>query len=101
MMHMVGQGVARSRHRALHYFDAGCALGNAAACNNSGLVLRRGGDGVEPDAAAALAKFLESCAGAFRNGCFNASTLYLQGAPGVPRDMPKAIRALPLARTHA
>ena len=35
--------------------------------------------------------FLRACKGGHKNGCFNLSTLYLQGGGSVAKDMPNAL----------
>ena len=44
-----------------------------------------------PDYSRAADYFLRACTSGHKNGCFNLSTLYLQGSSSVPKDMKSAL----------
>lgn len=63
------------------------------ACHNVGLLAHDGRamDG-GPEAGAARQYYEKACAGGFAPSCFNLSTLYIQGAPGLSKDMQLALK---------
>ncbi|KAM4640633.1 cytochrome c oxidase assembly factor 7 [Discoglossus pictus] len=63
------------------------------ACHNVGLLAHDGRvNGDKPDPVAARDYYTKACEGKFSASCFNLSALYLQGAPGVDKDMTKALQ---------
>ncbi|EDQ92230.1 uncharacterized protein MONBRDRAFT_6043 [Monosiga brevicollis MX1] len=89
---MSGRGTPASLPVAFKTFCRGCELDNVESCHNKAMMLRAGiPDEVPRDAPQALELFKKCCQRDFRNGCFMASTMYLQGAEGVAKDMPKAL----------
>jgi cytochrome c oxidase assembly factor 7 len=57
------------------------------------MILRAGKDGEIPrDGPKALELFEQGCNQDFRNGCFMASVMLLNGEAGVGRDMPMALQ---------
>ncbi|XP_068098511.1 cytochrome c oxidase assembly factor 7 [Hyperolius riggenbachi] len=62
------------------------------SCHNVGLLLHDGHvNNKEPDPVKARDYYTKACDGNFSASCFNLSTMYLQGAPGLPKDMSKAL----------
>ncbi|XP_027318730.1 cytochrome c oxidase assembly factor 7 [Anas acuta] len=64
------------------------------ACHNVGLLAHDGrvNDDDKPDPVAARDYYTKACDGNFAPSCFNLSVIYLQGAPGVPKDMNRALK---------
>ena len=62
---------------------------SAEACHNVGLLAQDGqvNDGGKPDLEKARDYYTRACDGSYSPSCFNLSTLFLQGAPGIPKDM--------------
>ncbi|XP_060101968.1 cytochrome c oxidase assembly factor 7 [Heteronotia binoei] len=63
------------------------------ACHNVGLLEHdgRGNYDEKPNASVARDYYSKACDGGFAPSCFNLSAIYLQGAPGVPKDMSRAL----------
>lgn len=63
------------------------------ACHNVGLLVQdgRGNDDETSNASLARDYYSKACDGGFAPSCFNLSAMYLQGAPGVPKDMTRAL----------
>lgn len=63
------------------------------ACHNVGL-LAHDGRAMEggPDASAAREYYEKACDGGFAPSCFNLSALYIQGSPGLEKNMPLALK---------
>ncbi|XP_001506586.1 cytochrome c oxidase assembly factor 7 [Ornithorhynchus anatinus] len=62
-------------------------------CHNVGLLIHEGHvNDDRPDPARARDYYTKACDGSYAPSCFNLSTLYLQGAPGVPKDMNMALK---------
>nr|XP_034978368.1 cytochrome c oxidase assembly factor 7 isoform X1 [Zootoca vivipara] len=63
------------------------------ACHNTGLLAHdgRGNDDEKPNALLARDYYSKACDGSFAPSCFNLSAIYLQGAPGIPKDMNQAL----------
>ncbi|KAG8436893.1 hypothetical protein GDO86_007837 [Hymenochirus boettgeri] len=62
------------------------------SCHNVGLLAHDGRvNGDKPDPLQARDYYSKACDGKFAASCFNLSTLYIQGAPGVSKDMNKAL----------
>lgn len=63
------------------------------ACHNVGL-LAQDGRALEtgPDTTVARQYFEKACEGGFAPSCFNLSTLYIQGFPGLDKSMPLALK---------
>jgi TPR repeat protein len=76
---------------AARFFQRGCELGHAPACNNLGLAYE-GARGVPQDYARAMTAFERACSGGFAEGCSNQGTLYERGL-GVPVNVGDAQRA--------
>lgn len=87
-------GVPKDLSKALSIYESACHKGSSGACNNAGLVWKTAetpgqlGTYRPADLKKAEDYFLRACEGGHKNGCFNLSTLYLQG---VTKDMPKAL----------
>ncbi|NP_001087293.1 cytochrome c oxidase assembly factor 7A [Xenopus laevis] len=62
------------------------------SCHNVGLLAHDGRVNDEKaDAVTARDYYNKACDGNFAASCFNLSATYLQGAPGIPKDMNKAL----------
>eukprot|EP00050_Salpingoeca_kvevrii_P018350 m.73112 g.73112 ORF g.73112 m.73112 type:complete len:223 (+) comp8024_c0_seq1:715-1383(+) len=93
MLNLNGRGMEKGKvdvPEALRLFDKACGGGNAAGCNNAGLLYKSGKHGVPKDTKRAEKLFKSACDDYFPNGCFNLSALYLQGTPEVPQDKAQA-----------
>ncbi|XP_067157361.1 cytochrome c oxidase assembly factor 7 isoform X2 [Apteryx mantelli] len=63
------------------------------ACHNVGLLAHDGRvNDDKPDPVVARDYYTKACDGNFAPSCFNLSVIYLQGAPGVPKDMNLALQ---------
>lgn len=63
------------------------------ACHSVGLLAHDGRvNGDKPDPVVARDYYTKACDGNFAPSCFNLSVIYLQGAPGVPKDMNHALK---------
>ncbi|XP_028817645.1 cytochrome c oxidase assembly factor 7 [Denticeps clupeoides] len=95
--HVSGKGgVAECLKTAYSCFVRSCNSGgrkSVDACHNVGL-LAHDGRAMEggPDAGAARQYYERACAGGFAPSCFNLSTLYIQGSPGLEKNMPLALK---------
>ncbi|XP_066547744.1 cytochrome c oxidase assembly factor 7 [Amia ocellicauda] len=106
--HVTGKGgVPRCLRSAFSCFQRSCEAGgrkSAEACHNVGLLahdgraLQGGTGGGEGGEAAPMAdaglvrKYYErACSGGFAPSCFNLSALYITGAPGLGKDMARAL----------
>jgi hypothetical protein len=76
---------------AARFFQRGCELGDAPACNNLGLA-HEGARGVPRDYGRAMSAFERACSGGFAEGCSNQGTLFEHGL-GVPVNLGDAQRA--------
>lgn len=66
---------------------------SANACHSAGLLAQDGrANNGQPDSAVARDCYTKACDGNFAPSCFNLSVMYLQGAPGVPKDMSQALK---------
>lgn len=75
------------------YYDRGCNLGSAGACNNFGVIKEKGLGGHEVDKAAAAQLYSKACDAKDQIACANLGDFYIQGV-GVPRDVKKALSLL-------
>ncbi len=86
-------GIKKDQEKALKYFTKGCDGDSPEACLGAAVLHQKG---MGPDNVKNLPKaasFLErGCARDSANCCFRLSTLYLQGAAGVAKDLKKAER---------
>ncbi|XP_010116942.1 PREDICTED: cytochrome c oxidase assembly factor 7 [Chlamydotis macqueenii] len=63
------------------------------ACHNVGLLAHDGKvNDDKPDPVVARDYYTKACDGNFAPSCFNLSVIYLQGAPGIPKDMNQALK---------
>ncbi|XP_006025851.1 cytochrome c oxidase assembly factor 7, partial [Alligator sinensis] len=63
------------------------------ACHNVGLLAHDGRiNDDKPDLDVARDYYDKACNGSFAPSCFNLSAIYLQGAPGLPKDMNLALK---------
>lgn len=64
------------------------------ACHNVGLLAQdgRGNDDEKPNPFLARDYYSTACGSGFAPSCFNLSAIYLQGAPGIPKDMTQALK---------
>lgn len=66
---------------------------SANACHSAGLLAQDGrANSDQPDPVAARDYYTKACDSSFAPSCFNLSVMYLQGAPGVPKDMSSALK---------
>ncbi|NXN63325.1 COA7 factor, partial [Himantopus himantopus] len=81
---------------AYNSFMKSCEKGgkkSVNACHNVGLLAHDGRvNDDKPDPVVARDYYTKACDGNFAPSCFNLSVIYLQGAPGVPKDMNHALR---------
>ncbi|XP_048845871.1 cytochrome c oxidase assembly factor 7 [Brienomyrus brachyistius] len=95
--HVTGKGgVAECLKKAYSCFTRACDLGgknSVNACHNVALLVHDGRalEGTT-DTGVARQYYEKACAGGFAPSCFNLSTLYIQGAPGISKDMTQALR---------
>ncbi|XP_050818402.1 cytochrome c oxidase assembly factor 7 [Gopherus flavomarginatus] len=62
-------------------------------CHNVGLLAHDGQvNDHKPDPVLARDYYTKACDGSFAPSCFNLSAIYLQGAPGIPKDMNLALK---------
>nr|XP_006006031.1 PREDICTED: cytochrome c oxidase assembly factor 7A [Latimeria chalumnae] len=89
-------GIAQDLKAAYDCFLKSCAKGGKKsidACHNVGLLAHDGRAlGNKPDPTVARDYYTKACNGSFAASCFNLSALYLQGAPGIPKDMSQALK---------
>ncbi|KAJ1170240.1 hypothetical protein NDU88_002121 [Pleurodeles waltl] len=88
-------GLAPNLKAAYDCFIKSCKKGgkkSIEACHNAGLLAHDGRvfEG-KPDPAVARDYYTMACNGNFSPSCFNLSALYIQGAPGLPKDMTQAM----------
>lgn len=59
------------------------------ACHNVGLLAHDGqvNEDGQPDLEKARDYYTRACEGSYASSCFNLSAMFLQGAPGFPKDM--------------
>ncbi|NXG14453.1 COA7 factor, partial [Grallaria varia] len=63
------------------------------ACHNVGLLAHDGRvNDDKPNPVVARDYYTKACDGNFAPSCFNLGVIYLQGAPGVPKDMGRALK---------
>lgn len=62
---------------------------SAEACHNAGLLAQDGqvNEDDQPDLGKARDYYTRACDGGYAPSCFNLSAMFLQGAPGFPKDM--------------
>ncbi|XP_036378266.1 cytochrome c oxidase assembly factor 7 [Megalops cyprinoides] len=95
--HVTGKGgVTECLKRAYSCFMRACESGgkkSVDACHNVALLAHdgRATDG-SPEAGVARQYYEKACARGFAPSCFNLSALYIQGAPGVNKDMQLALK---------
>ncbi|XP_072275754.1 cytochrome c oxidase assembly factor 7 [Pyxicephalus adspersus] len=94
--HITGKGgVPLDLQAAYNCYLKSCNSGGKKSldsCHNVGLLLHDGHvNDKKPDPVAARNYYQKACEGKFSASCFNLSTMYLQGAPGLPKDMNKAL----------
>uniref|UniRef100_A0A8C0B2P3 Cytochrome c oxidase assembly factor 7 n=1 Tax=Buteo japonicus TaxID=224669 RepID=A0A8C0B2P3_9AVES len=81
---------------AYNSFMKSCEKGgkkSVNACHNVGLLAHDGRvNDDKPDPVVARDYYTKACDGNFAPSCFNLSVIYLQGAPGVPKDMNHALK---------
>ncbi|NXQ18226.1 COA7 factor, partial [Peucedramus taeniatus] len=66
---------------------------SANACHSAGLLAQDGrANNDQPDPVVARDYYTKACDSNFAPSCFNLSVIYLQGAPGVPKDMSSALK---------
>ncbi|KAG8132414.1 hypothetical protein E2320_010264, partial [Naja naja] len=63
-------------------------------CHSAGLLLQDGqvNEDEKPNVALARDYYSKACDSDFAPSCFNLSTIYLQGAPGISKDMSQALQ---------
>ncbi|XP_071952170.1 cytochrome c oxidase assembly factor 7-like [Antedon mediterranea] len=91
-LYIHGKGVEKSTDKAFKYFEKGCSLGNADACHGAGLLLQQTGLGPnnKKDIPKAVGFLEKSCKQGYVPSCFHLSSIYIQGADGVNKNMKKA-----------
>uniref|UniRef100_H3A7C9 Cytochrome c oxidase assembly factor 7 n=1 Tax=Latimeria chalumnae TaxID=7897 RepID=H3A7C9_LATCH len=93
---LISGGIAQDLKAAYDCFLKSCAKGGKKsidACHNVGLLAHDGRAlGNKPDPTVARDYYTKACNGSFAASCFNLSALYLQGAPGIPKDMSQALK---------
>ncbi|KAG9350961.1 hypothetical protein JZ751_024850 [Albula glossodonta] len=95
--HVSGKGgVPECLKKAYSCFTRSCKAGGKKsmdACHNVGLLAHDGRamDG-GPDAGIAREYYEKACAAGFAPSCFNLSTMYIQGSPGLDKNMEQALK---------
>ncbi|XP_075472477.1 cytochrome c oxidase assembly factor 7 [Ascaphus truei] len=88
-------GLAVDLRAAYNCFLKSCNKGGKKSidsCHNVGLLAHDGRMNEEkPDATVAIDYYTKACEGKFAASCFNLSALYIQGSPGVSKDMSLAL----------
>ncbi|XP_007898042.1 cytochrome c oxidase assembly factor 7A [Callorhinchus milii] len=88
-------GLQQNLKAAYDCFVKSCEKGgkkSVDACHNVGLLAHDGRALDKSDAVVARDYYTKACNGNFTASCFNLSTLYIQGAPGVAKDMSQALK---------
>lgn len=94
--HITGKGgVPVDLRAAYNCFLKSCHKGGKKSidsCHNVALLAQDGrlNDG-NPDVRTARDYYSKACDGRFAPSCFNMSTMYLEGLPGFPKDMTRAL----------
>ncbi|XP_043941894.1 cytochrome c oxidase assembly factor 7A [Protopterus annectens] len=88
-------GLPRNLKAAYECFMTSCEIGgkkSTDACHNVG-ILAHDGQALDdkPDVAIARDYYTKACNNNYAPSCFNLSAIYLQGAPGIPKDMNQAL----------
>ena len=73
---------------SISIYQKACASGDANACNNLGVMYKRG-EGVSEDDEKAVKLFQKACDGGDATGCYNLGKMYYNGV-GVSQDDGKA-----------
>ncbi|KAJ7332715.1 hypothetical protein JRQ81_014895 [Phrynocephalus forsythii] len=89
-------GLPSDLKSACRYFLKSCEKGGKKslnACHNAALLLQTGEGSDDGKANVSLARdyYSKACDAGYVSSCFNISTMYLQGAPGIPKDMNQAL----------
>uniref|UniRef100_A0A0B8RZH8 Cytochrome c oxidase assembly factor 7 n=1 Tax=Philothamnus irregularis TaxID=1899461 RepID=A0A0B8RZH8_9SAUR len=90
-------GLPRDVKTAYQCFLKSCEKGGKKsinACHSAGLLLQDGqvNEDEKPNVPLARDYYSKACDNDFVPSCFNLSTIYLQGAPGVSKDMSQALQ---------
>lgn len=85
-----GYGTKRDRNSAFKLWTRACKMRDFQACNNAGVMILWGMEGVHKDQEAARVLFERACSSPGRQGCGNLSTSWELGLGG-PKDLGKAI----------
>ncbi|CAM2119058.1 cytochrome c oxidase assembly factor 7 [Lepidochelys kempii] len=89
-------GLTQDLKAAYNCFLKSCEKGGKKsinACHNVGLLAHDGQvNDDKPDPVLARDYYSKACDGSFAPSCFNLSAIYLQGAPGIPKDMNLALK---------
>ncbi|XP_043376259.1 cytochrome c oxidase assembly factor 7 isoform X1 [Dermochelys coriacea] len=89
-------GLTQDLKAAYNCFLKSCEKGGKKsinACHNVGLLAHDGQvNDDKPDPVLARDYYTKACDGSFAPSCFNLSAIYLQGAPGIPKDMDLALK---------
>lgn len=90
-----GDGARRDIPRAVALYEKGCAADDQTCCNNLGLLLQKGEDGIARDYRRARALFSKSCEGSdgLAVACSNLGYLMIEGLGG-ERDVEGGVRRL-------
>lgn len=89
-------GLPEDRKNACRSFLKSCEKGGKKSlngCHNAALLLQsgEGNDDGKPNVPLARDYYSKACDAGFVSSCFNLSTIYLKGAPGMPKDMTQAL----------
>uniref|UniRef100_A0A8C8R6F9 Cytochrome c oxidase assembly factor 7 n=1 Tax=Pelusios castaneus TaxID=367368 RepID=A0A8C8R6F9_9SAUR len=88
-------GLTPDLKAAYNYFLKSCEKNGKKsinACHSVGLLAHDGRVNNKPDPALARDYYAKACDGNFAPSCFNISAIYLQGGPGIPKDMNLALK---------
>ncbi|XP_040263178.1 cytochrome c oxidase assembly factor 7 [Bufo bufo] len=95
--HVTGKGgLPVDLKAAYNCFLKSCLKGGKKSidsCHNVGLLAQDGciNDDGKPDVRVARDYYTKACEGKFAPSCFNLSAIYLEGLPGFPKDMTRAL----------
>ncbi|KAF7244511.1 Cytochrome c oxidase assembly factor 7 [Varanus komodoensis] len=90
-------GIPQDLKAAYNCFSKICEKGgkkSIESCHSVGLLANdgRGNDDGKPNAQLARDYYSKACESGFAPSCFNLSTMYLQGTPGIAKDMNLALK---------
>ncbi|KFM69405.1 Sel1 repeat-containing protein 1-like protein, partial [Stegodyphus mimosarum] len=90
----LGKGIEKDVLSAFNYYKKACSLDSAEACLHCGVMLttkdKSAKDIITRDYVEGLKYLEKSCAGGNATACYFASSLYITGAEGIPKNRTKA-----------